>query len=116
MTPEPEIRAVRRSGDAVEIDLHVPETLPLFADHFPRMGMLPGVVQVDWAVRCGVQHLGVAGNFRALRNLKFVNPIRPGADVTLRLARDSADSLTFEYRGARRAYSTGRVLFGAGDG
>src|SRR5882672_10444514 len=99
MTQGPEIRAVRRSGETVEIDFHIPENLPLFAEHFPRMGMLPGVVQVDWAVRWGIEHLGAAGEFRGLRNLKFVNPIRPGADVTLRLARDAEGSLTFEYRG-----------------
>jgi 3-hydroxyacyl-[acyl-carrier-protein] dehydratase len=114
MTPQPEVRAIRRSGDAVEIDLHIPAALPLFADHFPQMGMLPGVVQVDWAVRLGFEHLGVAGDVRALRNVKFLHPIRPGADVTLYVARDGTDALSFEYRNARRAYSGGRLLFGAG--
>jgi 3-hydroxymyristoyl/3-hydroxydecanoyl-(acyl carrier protein) dehydratase len=121
MTKEPEIRAVRRSDHSVEIDLHIPETLALFADHFPRMGLLPGVVQIDWAARWGVEHFALPGTFRGLRNVKFVKPILPGADVTLTLTRRGPGraeaAIEFEYRGARRTFSSGRILFdGAANG
>lgn len=110
MTAEPQVRAVRHAGPGVELDLFVPRTLEFFPDHFPRLGILPGVVQIDWAIGFGRRHLGVAGEFRGLRNLKFVNPILPETALTLTLAL-AGGALSFAYRGADRAYSSGRALF-----
>jgi 3-hydroxymyristoyl/3-hydroxydecanoyl-(acyl carrier protein) dehydratase len=112
MSFSPTVRAVRRCGNATELDLFVPRTSAFFPDHFPRLGVLPGVVQVDWAVRLAREHLGLTGTFKGLRNLKFVNPVLPDTAVTLTL--ESADgALSFAYRTGERAYSSGKVLFGA---
>jgi 3-hydroxymyristoyl/3-hydroxydecanoyl-(acyl carrier protein) dehydratase len=111
MTPQPQVRAVRPSGDAVELDLFVPRSLDFFPDHFPRIGILPGVVQVDWAITLGRAHLAVAGAFRGLRALKFLHPILPDSTVTLALSRSGPGELSFTYRADTRALSSGRVLF-----
>ena len=110
MTPQPQVRAVRRSADEVELDLYIPRSLDFFPDHFPRLGILPGVVQIDWAITLGRQHLAVAGEFRGLRALKFLHPILPDSAVTLALSR-SPGELAFAYRAPERAYSSGRALF-----
>ena len=111
MTPQPQVRAVRRAAAAVEVDLFVPATLDFFPDHFPRLAILPGVVQIDWAITLGRAHLPVAGTFRGLRALKFLNPILPDTALTLELAQGAPGELSFSYRAGARAYSSGRVLF-----
>ena len=75
-------------------------------------GHIPGAVQVDWAVRLAREHLGLTGAFKGLRNLKFVNPVLPDSAVTLTLE-SSEGALSFAYRAAERAYSSGKVLFSA---
>ena len=103
---------MRRAESAVEFDLFVPASLDFFPDHFPRLGILPGVVQIDWAITLGRANLPLAGAFRGLRALKFVNPILPDTAVTLALAQPAPGELAFTYRADARAYSSGRVLFG----
>ncbi|HUR39901.1 MAG TPA: thioester dehydrase [Verrucomicrobiae bacterium] len=112
MSSEPQVRAVRHAADAVEIDLHVSASLDFFPDHFPRLGILPGVVQIDWALSLGRQHLPVDGAFLGLRSIKFVNPILPGADLTLSVSRPARNELAFAYRAGARTFSSGRALFG----
>ena len=111
MNPQPQVRAVRRSADGIELDLFVPGSLNFFPDHFPRIAILPGVVQIDWAITLGRAHFDVAGEFRGLRAIKFLHPILPETTVTLALSR-SPGELAFAYRTPERAYSSGRALFG----
>ena len=112
MNPQPQVRAVRRLADEVELDLFVPGTLDFFPDHFPQFKVLPGVVQVDWAIQLGREHLDVAGAFRGLRALKFLRPIQPDSAVTLALARGAPGELSFAYRAGEQPFSSGRALFG----
>ena len=111
MSSRPTVRAVRRSGARADIELYVPRSLEFFADHFPRLAILPGVVQVHWAVELAREHLGQQGSFRGLRNLKFVNPVLPDTAVTLELEQ-AAGELSFIYRAGEQPFSSGRVLFG----
>jgi 3-hydroxymyristoyl/3-hydroxydecanoyl-(acyl carrier protein) dehydratase len=106
----PEIVAERREPDAVELDLHVSPALPFFRDHFPGLPILPGVVQIDWAVNLGRGRLGLRGEFRAAENLKFLSLVRPGARPTLRLAL-AGGRLSFSYQTGARRYSTGVLVF-----
>ena len=110
----PEALAVRRFNNAVELDLRIAEHQAFFPDHFPRFSMLPGVAQIDWAIRLGREHLGITGSFRKLSGLKFQHPILPGASVTLCLARTASGELEFAYQNRDRDCSSGRVLFSEG--
>ena len=109
----PEVLAVRPAGAGVELDLAVPADLAWFPDHFPRLAMLPGVVQLDWAIRYGREHLRVPGTFRRVAGLKFQHPILPGARVTLALGQPRPGELAFAYRNPQRPCSSGRVVFAA---
>ena len=114
MNPQPQVRAVRRSADDVELDLFVPGTLDFFPDHFAQFRILPGVVQIDWAITLGREHLPLTGAFRGLRAVKFLRPILPDTAVTLALAltRGAPDELSFTYRTGNQPSSSGRALFG----
>lgn len=111
MSTRPEVLAVRRGADRVELRLHVPAELAYFPDHFPRFAMLPGVVQLDWAIALAREHLALRGEFRKLLNLKFQHPILPGNEVALTLAQPAQGEIIFAYRCAERTCSGGRIVF-----
>ncbi len=75
---------LRESG---EEELFVLELAPeelCFQGHFPDNPILPGVVQVDWAIRFGQEAFGPLGDFQGMLNLKFMDLIRPGERLELR--------------------------------
>ena len=103
---EPGVRAVGRKN--------VTFNEPYFAGHFPDMPILPGVTQVDWAVRFARQYLKLDGGFSSLENVKFLALIFPDTRLQLALKWDAQTRrLDFSYANSRRKFSTGRVVFGA---
>jgi len=104
---DPEIRAVTTLVDSVELHLEVSPRLTYFEGHFPTYPILPGVVQIDWAVRLADRYLDTSiGAARAFR-VKFRAPIGPGL-LHLRLTRH-AGKLGFEYRRGADVVSSGIV-------
>ena len=113
----PEVTAISISdGNRVVLDLHITPDIAHFAGHFPGAALLPGVVQVDWAVHFARRHLPLEGNFSALDNLKFLGVILPDTKLQLSLAWDAERRrLEFAYATPQRKYSAGRILFGGGE-
>jgi 3-hydroxymyristoyl/3-hydroxydecanoyl-(acyl carrier protein) dehydratase len=119
----PDIIAVRQDAgaNAIVLDLHVPADLAYFKGHFPGLPLLPGVVQVDWAMRFAALHLGVQpARFAGMKALKFTAPMAPGTTLSLdlRLA-DGPDNagiqrVEFAFLSVRKKFSSGQLLF-AGD-
>lgn len=111
----PEMRALHR-GDTPEqitIDLHIPLSLAYFSGHFPGLPLLPGVVQIDWAVRFAREHLGVTSEFTLLENIKFLAPLQPDANVNLTLVWDKEKNrIEFTYASAQKKHSSGRIQLG----
>ena len=48
----------------------------------PGRALLPGVVQVHWAMHYGRQLPGLAGSFAGMNQLKFQRPLRPGQECS----------------------------------
>ena len=114
--PLPEVLGVRRSDnpDRVTLDLHVPVDLIHFAGHFSNQPILPGIVQIDWAIHFAQEHFCPAGHFMALENVKFHSLVLPDARLALELAWSASTSrLDFSFCNAQRKVSSGRVQFGA---
>ena len=85
---------------------------PAFDGHFPGQPILPGVVQVDWALRLGAEAFGPFGAFLGLEQLKFQAVIVPGEALDLQLAWDAAaGELGFTYSGAAGKKSSGFARF-----
>jgi 3-hydroxymyristoyl/3-hydroxydecanoyl-(acyl carrier protein) dehydratase len=95
------------------LELHVPPALAHFPGHFPGLPILPGVVQVDWAVRFAREHLGIAGELDRLENVKFLALVRPDARLQLEL-RGGAAQVDFVFASTARRYSSGRAHFRLG--
>ena len=108
----PDIDALERAQDHLNLRLLVPDTNLYFAGHFPGCPVVPGVVQVGWAIEFARLHIPYSGRFRALAAVKFMRVIQPNAALTLRLAADAAKrALSFEYQLSGEPCSSGRVLF-----
>ena len=85
---------------------------PAFSGHFPGQPILPGVVQLDWAIRLGEAAFGPLGAFRSVEHLKFQATIGPREPVELRLAWDAAaGELGFDFAGPGGRKSSGFVRF-----
>src|SRR5260370_13735917 len=100
----PEIVGVARSEEQVELKLVVPGTLLYFRGHFPRFAILPGVVQLDWAIQYGRQHFALGAVFASTIKIKFRKPIRPNHHLTLSIKYvRSRNCLYFDYADAEGA-------------
>ncbi|HWA44270.1 MAG TPA: hypothetical protein VHA10_13745 [Hypericibacter adhaerens] len=107
----PAILAERREGDALLLDLSLPEELEAFRGHFPDRPVLPGVVQIDWALRLAQAHRLIAGDAGVREfQVKFRNIIRPLVPLTLSLRRDDRrPRLLFDYRSVELLMSSGHL-------
>ena len=82
-------------------------------DAIPGLPILPGVVQVDWAIRFAEEYLGIpTGRFTGMKALKFSAPIQPDLRLTLELRwRPDTHRLEFTYLSQSQKYSSGQMLF-----
>ena len=95
-----------------------------FQGHFPGDPILPGVVQVDWAIRFGTEAFGPLGRFCGLDQVKFLGLIRPGERLQLQLGwapdpvaagAPGGGMLRFKYLVEGVVRSTGAARFAATD-
>ena len=107
----PYVRVLEQDATRTLLELTVPADLLYFDGHFSVAPVLPGVVQVDWAIHYGREYLGLAPGFGGINALKFQQMIRPGHPVQLELAHDAAKAqLHFRYFSAAGAHASGRIL------
>jgi len=109
----PLVTGLQRSGACgLVCDVRVPYDLAIFGGHFPAIPILPGVVQVDWAVNLARTRLQVGGRFKGITATKFRRLVQPGMNLALTLEhRPESRELRFEYLLGDALASTGRVLF-----
>ena len=121
-SPRLKLPAVIRT-DAIEhgvkLTLSVPAALAFFPGHFPVHAILPGVVQIDWAIHFGRQHFPLLPVFRKMEALKFQAIIEPEQEITLLLEHkpgpdpQQLGKLRFSFDSARGRHSSGRIVFAA---
>lgn len=110
----PHLRLIERDGQRVELEMIVPPNLFYFDGHFTEAPILPGVVQVDWAISNGRRYFDLPPDFQAINALKFQNVIQPDNPITLELVHDmQKHSLNFRYFSLNGQHSSGRILFTA---
>ena len=110
---DPQVLRVDRRGGEVEVRLFIPADLIYFDGHFPQAPILPGVVQVEWAVRFARRFFDLPRQFRRLEMLKFQKVVVPEMTVTLALECLAArQCVAFRYLSEAGRHSSGRIAFG----
>lgn len=98
------------------LDLSVPPDLAYFSGHFPTVPILPGVVQVKWAMELGQRLLELPPKFAGMEVLKFQQLVRPGDRISLTLRFDAErGKLYFAFRNGDAPCSSGRIVLEMAD-
>ncbi len=84
----PEIIDTSISVHSLDLTLYVTENLCYFAGHFPDLPVLPGVVQLSWAVDYARDFLGLTAPVMNVERLKFTCPIQPNTKIILHIDYD----------------------------
>jgi len=102
------------TADAFEGILFVDPSLAVFRGHFPGNPILPGVVQIDWAVSAAQEAFEQtpADRFRGMSRIKFKAPVAPASWLRLRLNRTD-HSVHFEFRDAVTTRTQGQLHYHA---
>lgn len=101
----------REVGTAcVVLDVHA--DLIVFDGHFPATPVLPGVVQIDWAVDIGRRCFALPARFLRCEVLKFQHPVVPGTQLRLLVHwKPGSSTLSFRYSSDEIQHSSGRIVF-----
>ena len=112
---EPDLRQVRQGDGWVELELFNRPDLLQLDGHFPGMAIVPGVAQVDWAVKMGGRFLNLPLAAATSFQVKFHRLTLPRTVVTLRLEHDRArNRVQFAYRKPDQVLLTsGSIRLGA---
>lgn len=107
-----EVLSEARSNTALHYELRVPPTLIHFAGHFPGLPILPGVVQIDWAMRLAAEQVPGVRALASIEQLKFKVPVPPGALLDLILTHDlPRRRVQFTYRLGGRDCTSGVIVY-----
>jgi 3-hydroxymyristoyl/3-hydroxydecanoyl-(acyl carrier protein) dehydratase len=113
MSVDPIVLEERATPPEAVVRVSIPADLEYFAGHFPGSPIVPGVVQLKWAIDSARRLLGVRGCVARMEALKFQQVMRPGAAASLTLKWVAADrKLYFAYAADEARFSSGRLFFG----
>ena len=109
---QPEIKNVEIIDNEVRLSLFVHDKMTYFKGHFPDFQLLPGVVQIHWAIKFAIKYLACTEAFESMDAIKFVKPLRPNTLVRLSIFKDTEkNTISYLYEGEQGKYSSGRVKF-----
>jgi 3-hydroxymyristoyl/3-hydroxydecanoyl-(acyl carrier protein) dehydratase len=109
---EPEGAQRTVSGTRAEIGMELQRELVYFDGHFDAAAILPGVVQVDWAIKEARKCFAVPTTFHRIEALKFFSVLPAGTRVKLELEFDASKArLGFSYHSGEITHSSGRIKF-----
>ena len=99
-------------GSALSAQIGLPENLLYFDGHFDEIKVLPGVVQLHWAINLACENLGISGTFGGVDSMKFMRLIQPKQIVRLNIQYDAEKNvIDFTYRDEGQKLSMGKVKF-----
>jgi 3-hydroxymyristoyl/3-hydroxydecanoyl-(acyl carrier protein) dehydratase len=99
---------------SLDCRLRVPYDMAIFRGHFPSAPIVPGVLQVGWAVELACAYGLADGPMTGIAAAKFRRVLRPGMCLVARLERGPRPGqVHFRYTGGHAVVSTGRLQFGA---
>ncbi len=98
-----------RGEDHLERSCRVPEDLGCFSGHFPGHPVVPGALQIDWAMDVAAELLDAPPRVAELESVKFPAPLGPGQSFRIRVCNSSHDRIDFTISGDDADHARGRV-------
>ena len=91
--------------------LEILPELDCFEGHFPGNPVLPGVVQLHWAIIISLSLFGFRDAPLEIKQLKFKNAVIPPATLELTLCKLTEHEVRFEYASPGQQHSQGQLIF-----
>jgi len=105
----PEILDAARDAASAQWRCRVPRDLSCWPGHFPDAPVVPGVLQIDWAMDLASELLGGLPRICEMDPVTFREPLRPGDVFRLRVALEAGDWLRFRIWSDRAEHASGRA-------
>jgi len=104
-------------GGEASVRLRIPPDLRALQGHFDRMPIVPGVLQVGWALRLAAEAFETDQRLAGIDATKFRRIVQPGDELELTLRWQPARRvLNFRFDSSGGARSSGRILLRSGGG
>ncbi|MCZ6465079.1 MAG: glycosyltransferase [Proteobacteria bacterium] len=108
---EPILESEERGPDHLVRRLRVPADLAHLEGHFEGLPIVPGVVQLGWALSAARELTGRAPRLRAVEALKFAEVLQPDQRFELRVEiAPGGDRVRFRLSDGDRLFASGRCL------
>jgi 3-hydroxymyristoyl/3-hydroxydecanoyl-(acyl carrier protein) dehydratase len=107
----PRILSVADDAANIRLCLDISHDLSWFRGHFPGQPVLPGVIQLHWAVIVACACFDFAEAPTAIKRLKFKKIITPPQVVDLSVSVQRANEVQFGFFSSGAQYSEGRLVF-----
>jgi len=104
----PEVLASQRSACTVEWTCRVPD-LSCWPGHFPDFPIVPGVLQIDWAMDAVAELLGEPPRVQEMSSVTFRDMLRPRDAFRIRVEAERGGWVRFRLWGAGTEHAAGRV-------
>ena len=108
----PPFAVATRSAEEIVLTLSLRDCVQAFEGHFPELLILPGVTQIDWALRLAQRYFPITRRFSDLRQLKFHRILHPDDEISLTLCfSPEKQEVRFTYASAKGECSRGNAFF-----
>lgn len=108
---KPLVKSITQDENSLVLQIKFQENADYFDGHFENFSVLPGVVQIHYAMLCGQEYFNITPNVLKISKLKFGNIIRPETEVSLRINHIKGDNkLSFKYFGEDKVFSSGDIF------
>jgi len=106
----PPMQILEQKPAYLKVAIALPKNLACFEGHFPDFPILPGVIQIHWALQLAKRYLNVGDAFSGMEQIKFADIVKPNDALSLQLDWDAtAGKLGFAYEVCGLKVSSGRI-------
>jgi 3-hydroxymyristoyl/3-hydroxydecanoyl-(acyl carrier protein) dehydratase len=110
----PLIKHTSQEENRIELLINFAKEAEYFQGHFPQIAILPGVVQVHYAMECAENYFGIIPEISKINRLRFTNIISPEKDIYLQIEHiKDIGKIMFKYFFGAKIYSSGTIYLRA---
>ena len=91
--------------------LAVSPEMECFKGHYPDNPILPGIVQVHWAIGVSMELFGLSESPNEIKRLKFKNVVQPPHVIELDLRKSVTNTINFQFNSVGQVHSMGCLVF-----